>query len=277
MSNTTDLMTGASGLPEEPSAASALSGNVPDSAGRAGASPEPTGAVRSWPNTDDRAGQPLTAEASRRSGTGLSAMLLPELQRLAQSMGIQGTGRMRKGQVIAAIEERQRGGEAAQSGEAAHDGAGTGGAPAVERPVGGRTVAGRTAPGSQRADNDKTDQRRAPAGAGASRHFEQDAMEFETSQAGVGSASAGGIGDSSSGGGGAASIGGGDGAAGGAQAPAAATAAPAAGANDSVSQGSTQRDDVQPSGDGQRDRRRRPARKPPPPRQQQRQQQQPPG
>ena len=52
MSNTTDLMTGASGLPEEPSAASALSGNVPDSAGRAGASPEPTGAVRSWPNTD---------------------------------------------------------------------------------------------------------------------------------------------------------------------------------------------------------------------------------
>ena len=87
-------------------------------------------------------------------------MLLPELQRLAQSMGIQGTGRMRKGQVIAAIEERQRGGEAAQSGEAAHDGAGTGGAPAAERPVGGRTVAGRTAPGSQRADNDKTD----PAG-----------------------------------------------------------------------------------------------------------------
>jgi transcription termination factor Rho len=85
-----------------------MPGDAPDSAGRAGASPEPTGAVRSWANTDSRAGQPLTTEASRRSGTGLSAMLLPELQRLAQSMGIQGTGRMRKGQVIAAIEERQR-------------------------------------------------------------------------------------------------------------------------------------------------------------------------
>lgn len=39
-------------------------------------------------------------------------MLLPDLQRLAQSMGIMGTGRMRKGQVIAAIEERQGGGTA---------------------------------------------------------------------------------------------------------------------------------------------------------------------
>ena len=45
-------------------------------------------------------------------------MLLPDLQRLAQSMGIMGTGRMRKGQVIAAIEERQGGGTA-QGGAAA--------------------------------------------------------------------------------------------------------------------------------------------------------------
>ncbi len=34
-------------------------------------------------------------------------MLLPELQRVAQSMGITGTARMRKGQLIAAIEERR--------------------------------------------------------------------------------------------------------------------------------------------------------------------------
>lgn len=43
----------------------------------------------------------------RRQGTGLSAMLLPELQAMAQSMGIQGVGRLRKGQLIAAIQNLQ--------------------------------------------------------------------------------------------------------------------------------------------------------------------------
>ncbi|MBA3490316.1 MAG: Rho termination factor N-terminal domain-containing protein, partial [Longispora sp.] len=33
----------------------------------------------------------------RRTGTGLQAMLLPELQTLASSLGISGTARMRKG------------------------------------------------------------------------------------------------------------------------------------------------------------------------------------
>ena len=37
-------------------------------------------------------------------------MLLPELQRIAQSEGITGTAKMRKGQLIAAIEERRQGG-----------------------------------------------------------------------------------------------------------------------------------------------------------------------
>lgn len=37
-------------------------------------------------------------------------MLLPELQSLAGSLGITGTGRMRKGDLIAAIQERQAGG-----------------------------------------------------------------------------------------------------------------------------------------------------------------------
>ncbi|HWH00488.1 MAG TPA: transcription termination factor Rho [Pilimelia sp.] len=46
----------------------------------------------------------------RRTGTGLSAMLLPELQSLAASLGISGTARMRKGELIAAISERQGGG-----------------------------------------------------------------------------------------------------------------------------------------------------------------------
>jgi transcription termination factor Rho len=51
-----------------------------------------------------------TATKRRRSGTGLSAMLLPELQSLAASLGISGTARMRKGELITAITERQGGG-----------------------------------------------------------------------------------------------------------------------------------------------------------------------
>ncbi|MEV0838400.1 transcription termination factor Rho [Actinocatenispora sera] len=64
------------------------------------------------------AGQPSTGTGTgttrrRRSGTGLSAMLLSELQTLASSLGISGTGRMRKGELIAAIQEKQGGGAAA--------------------------------------------------------------------------------------------------------------------------------------------------------------------
>ncbi|GII61607.1 hypothetical protein Skr01_16920 [Sphaerisporangium krabiense] len=47
------------------------------------------------------------ARPRRRSGTGLAAMVLPELQALASSLGISGTGRMRKSQLIAAIQEKQ--------------------------------------------------------------------------------------------------------------------------------------------------------------------------
>jgi len=50
-----------------------------------------------------------TATKRRRGGTGLSAMLLPELQSLAASLGISGTARMRKGELITAITERQNG------------------------------------------------------------------------------------------------------------------------------------------------------------------------
>ncbi|WP_432900207.1 transcription termination factor Rho [Micromonospora matsumotoense] len=60
------------------------------------------------------AGDATTAAPARRrrSGTGLSAMLLPELQSLAASLGISGTARMRKGELISAISERQQGGVA---------------------------------------------------------------------------------------------------------------------------------------------------------------------
>ncbi len=45
--------------------------------------------------------------ARRRPGSGLAAMVLPELQALASSMGINGIARMRKGELIAAIQSRQ--------------------------------------------------------------------------------------------------------------------------------------------------------------------------
>ncbi|MEE2046978.1 Rho termination factor N-terminal domain-containing protein, partial [Nocardiopsis tropica] len=57
-------------------------------------------------------GAPTGASSRSRTasrGTGLAALKLPELQKLASSLGITGTGRMRKSDVIAAIETKQGG------------------------------------------------------------------------------------------------------------------------------------------------------------------------
>ncbi len=45
--------------------------------------------------------------APRRKGNGLTSMVLPELKQLAGSLGIKGTGAMRKGQLIEAIQSAQ--------------------------------------------------------------------------------------------------------------------------------------------------------------------------
>jgi transcription termination factor Rho len=50
---------------------------------------------------------------SRRRSAGLSTMLLSELQAMAGTLGITGTTRMRKGELVAAIEARQAGGNGA--------------------------------------------------------------------------------------------------------------------------------------------------------------------
>ena len=112
----------------------------------AGSSPGQSGAVRSWADGQHAGG------ARGANGAGpLPTMLLPELQRLAQSLGITGTGRMRKGQLIAAIEER-------------------------------RQLPGSLAgPGEQREVNGNSVKRSVPAGAGTNRPLEQDAMESEGS------------------------------------------------------------------------------------------------
>jgi transcription termination factor Rho len=75
-----------------------------------------TSDVSSVPASEEAAG----AARRRRTGSGLAGMLLSELQSLASSLGISGTGRMRKGELIAAIQERQ-GGEGRVPGPRATD------------------------------------------------------------------------------------------------------------------------------------------------------------
>ncbi|TMR08225.1 transcription termination factor Rho [Nonomuraea turkmeniaca] len=76
---------------------------------------------------------------ARRSGTGLSAKVLPELQKIAAELGISGTGRMRKSQLIAAIQEKQGGGSGegtpAPAAAAEAPAATPEAAPAAERPT----------------------------------------------------------------------------------------------------------------------------------------------
>ncbi|MFG2136019.1 transcription termination factor Rho [Streptomyces sp. NPDC048650] len=50
------------------------------------------------------------ATRRRRSGTGLDGMVLAELQQVASGLGIKGTARMRKSQLIEVIKEKQAGG-----------------------------------------------------------------------------------------------------------------------------------------------------------------------
>lgn len=75
------------------------------------------------PATD--ASAPATGAGSRRRrGTGLDGMVLAELQQVASGLGIRGTARMRKSQLIEVIKEAQAGGGApakAASADAATD------------------------------------------------------------------------------------------------------------------------------------------------------------
>jgi transcription termination factor Rho len=151
VSDTTELFTGSSGTPE-------ASPSGPDSG--------PSGAGSS-------AGETVTDKPTRRGGSGLSGMKLADLQRIAQEMGITGTGRMRKGQLVEAIQARQAGGAAyaRQGGESVN------GQQAASSPAGDGSGA-----------HDNSVQRGAPAGAGAPRQREQDAMSDTPSQPALGDA-----------------------------------------------------------------------------------------
>src|SRR6516164_1492233 len=100
---------------------------------------------------------------SGRTGGDLSKLRVSDLQGLAQQLGISGTARRRKGDLVAAIQERQGGGRSTPA-----SGAGSAG-----RPSGTPESATRVA----------------PAGAGAPRPLNQDAMEADTSiRSGIGDA-----------------------------------------------------------------------------------------
>ncbi|MFC7899112.1 transcription termination factor Rho [Streptomyces griseoincarnatus] len=58
------------------------------------------------------------AGSRRRRGTGLEGMVLAELQQVASGLGIRGTARMRKSQLIEVIREAQAAGGGAPSGDA---------------------------------------------------------------------------------------------------------------------------------------------------------------
>jgi transcription termination factor Rho len=63
----------------------------------------------------------LTSDRRNRKGSGLDSMVLAELKQLAGSLGIKGTGAMRKSQLIDAIQAAQRGSGAAGYPEGEQD------------------------------------------------------------------------------------------------------------------------------------------------------------
>jgi transcription termination factor Rho len=241
VSDTLDLFSAEDGDSADLSGSAGQAANVADSAGT---SHVPAGAVRSWPDAVDTATGSDTAAAGSPAQTsgdarGLSAMLLPELQRVAQSIGITGTARMRKSQLIAAIEERRQGGGSGEASPAGRDGEGL------------RAVVNQdTAPAGHIKTSDNSVQRVSPAGAGADRTFEQDAMESQTStQPGLGGTSPTGIGEPQA-------ANAGIGSATAAGAPASGSLSGSAASATAVN--GTPRDDAQQASDGQRgDRRRR--------------------
>ncbi|MFE9763516.1 transcription termination factor Rho [Streptomyces sp. NPDC005808] len=67
------------------------------------------------PATDASAAPASGAGSRRRRGTGLDGMVLAELQQVASGLGIRGTARMRKSQLIEVIKEAQAGGGGASA------------------------------------------------------------------------------------------------------------------------------------------------------------------
>ncbi|MFF7890649.1 transcription termination factor Rho [Streptomyces sp. NPDC007907] len=106
------------------------------------------------PATD--ASAPATGAGSRRRrGTGLEGMVLAELQQVASGLGIRGTARMRKSQLIEVIKEAQASGGAAPAAKAD--------APAETKPKRRATSRTRTGDNAEKADKKADAQEASPA------------------------------------------------------------------------------------------------------------------
>src|SRR5919197_5043692 len=90
------------------------SGDVPSAAAQSvWEGPHVTDTVETSTGAAGDQSAPVTDAAPtkrRRGGGGLEGMLLPELKRLAGTLGIKGAGALRKGQLIEAIKAAQSGG-----------------------------------------------------------------------------------------------------------------------------------------------------------------------
>ncbi len=134
-----------------------------------------------------------TRSRSRSGGTGLAALRLTELQRLASDLGITGTGRMRKSEIIAAIEAKQGGpvsapktttaktAEAASSAATKEKESVSAEAPAAE------PAAAESAAAEPAADKDKTEQAERPERTRRTRSRRRGGEETAESQTAEGS------------------------------------------------------------------------------------------
>src|SRR4051812_4350429 len=107
---------------------------------------------------------PAEGGARKRRGSGLDSMVLPELKQLAGSLGLKGTGAMRKGQLIAAIQSAQGG----SSNGSSSTGAPSNGDPSNGAPTDGATSNGGTRRARRNGDDAGRQAAEQPAG-GANR------------------------------------------------------------------------------------------------------------
>ncbi|MCW2571196.1 MAG: rho, partial [Frankiales bacterium] len=118
------------------------------------------GAASTEQDTSAAADSPAPRTRRRATSGGLAAMVLPELQAMAGELGISGVGRLRKSQLIEAIQERQGGGAAAAP--AASKAAANGGS--------SRRATTEDSTPSDSVDEARTDERPAEDRDGESRH-----------------------------------------------------------------------------------------------------------
>jgi transcription termination factor Rho len=185
VSDTTEFPAGAAAVPGETPL------GRPASSGNAGSEDSPAGSTAPATAGSDGAAA-VAAKGRRRQGTGLSSLLLPELQQVAQQMGIAGTGRMRKSQLITAIQEKQGGGSAAPARGAKAAATGTASEVSAPRTASAGADAARSAEQEPRivTETGTRSTRAARSGTRTGRSGGTQQLSFDASSAGEGAAQA---------------------------------------------------------------------------------------